>query len=96
MISAKDLKQVDYYNLPAEKRREIEREVKEWSKVFEKVLTQLLVKRELFGDEAVLVETANGSGWGEAKLPRGATYYEAVNALLYLINDLAIDLRLRR
>ena len=96
MLELKDLKKVDFGNLPKEEIEKIKKEAKKWSKVFERIYTQLLVNERLYGRDAVLVETENGSGWGDAKLPKGATYFEAINALRYLISDFSIDLRMRK
>ena len=96
MVKLENLKRVDFGNLSKEEREKIRKEAKEWSKIFERVFTQLLVNKELYGPKAVLVKTENGSGWGEAKLPKGATYNKAICALMYLINDFSIDLGLRK
>ncbi|WP_457568304.1 hypothetical protein [Desulfurobacterium sp.] len=96
MVELKNLKKVDFGNPLKEKVEEIKKEAKEWSKIFERVYAQLLVYKELYGPDAVLVRTPNGSGWGEAKLPQGTTCITAIRALLFLINDLSVDLKIRR
>ena len=96
MVNLKNLKRVDFGNLPEEERERIKREAREWGKIFKKVFMQLLVYKELYGPDAVLVRTPNGSGWGEAKLPQGTTCISAIRALLFLINDLSVDLKMRK
>jgi len=96
MVNLKNLKRVDFGNLTREEKERIRKEAKEWSKIFERVFTQLLVNKELYGHDAVLVKTEIGSGWGKAKLPEGTTYQEAICVLMYLVNDFSIDLGLRK
>jgi hypothetical protein len=96
MVKLENLRKVDFGNLSKEEREKIRKEAKEWSKIFERVFTQLLVNEKLHGAKTVLVKTINGSGWGKAKLPKGTTYNEAICALMYLINDFSIDLGLRK
>ncbi|SMO59695.1 hypothetical protein SAMN06269117_11349 [Balnearium lithotrophicum] len=96
MVTLEKLKEVDFGNLPEEKKQEIKREAKRMSKVFERVITQLLVNEVLYGRDTVLVETELGSGWNKTRLPKGTTYREALTALTFLINDLAVDLNLRK
>ena len=95
MVTLEKLKKVDFGNLSKEEIKECKRKAKEWSKIFEKVFLQLLVNYELYGCDSVLVKSELGTGFSIGKLPKGTTYGQAYNAIVYLLNDLAWDLDLR-